>query len=239
MKVHKYKFCNIFEKNIPQLKKDILLVFNRYESRGGYKIVWEEFENVIDRPLKKFLKSIISNKLDIIKTKSKSTFPDWKIKWKGKLYAIDVKSGEDNKDPWYDMGRIDTFLKNHIEKYEAEFYITVKWKKILKNKIKVLDIYIEPFYKSVGYDSKSKGVKYRPYDGKLRPKSWDYFKKRKCYWKTKNAFLRGLKLAKKYRHTHYILNWANEMSSQEVKVIIKNLKKIASTKNQKALFPLS
>jgi len=220
-------FCQIFEANIPTLKTSILEAFNNYESKGGYKVIWEEFEDVIDEPLQKFLKSNFTSSLDVIKNKSKSSFPDWKVLCEGKIFAIDVKSGEDKMDPWYDMGRLDTFEEKHIKHYEQEYYITVKWKKE-KKKIKVVDIYIEPFYKSVGYDAKSKGVKFRPYDGKLRPKSWNDFTTRKSYWETKKDFLKGLSLSKKYRRNKFLSEWSKDMTSDEIEVILKKSPKIKS-----------
>lgn len=219
----KKDFCQIFETNIPTLKNSILKAFNKYESKGGYKVVWEEFEDVIHVPLTQFLNSNFS-RLTIIKAKTKSVFPDWRVIYDNSNFAIDVKSGEDKMDPWYDMGRLDTFEEKHIKHYKQEYYITVKWKKE-KKKIKVIDIYIEPFYKSVGYDAKSKGVKFRPYDGKLRPKSWNDFATGKGYWKTKVDFLRGLSLSKKYRRSKFLSEWAKDMTSDEIELLLKKSSK--------------
>ncbi len=218
-------FCQIFEQNIPTLKKDILVAFNKYESKGGYKVVWEEFEDVIDEPLTQFLKAHFSSPVEIERAKSKSVFPDWKVKWRGKIYAIDVKSGENVMDPWYDMGRLDTFEEKHIKKYEQEYYITIKWKKETV-RIVVLDVFITPFYHCMGCDSSSGGVKFRPYDGKLRPKKWDDFEAGKCYWETKTDFLEGLSKSKKYRRIILACGWAQEMTLEEIEVFFHKIEKI-------------
>lgn len=218
-------FSKIFDSIIPELKRTILKSFQEYDSKGGYKIVWEEFEDIINIPLNKLVLKAFPAPIDIIKTKTKSRFPDWTIIWRNKIYAIDVKSGENVMDPWYDMGRLDTFEKRHLAKYEDEYYITIKWKKE-KDKVKVLDTFIEPFYKSCGYDTNTKGIKFRPYDGKLRPKSWKDFETNKSYWNTKEQFLKGLSLSKKYRRTALILEWIKEMSLEELNTLKQSLAKI-------------
>lgn len=224
-KTAKASFSQIFDGIIPSLRQAILKSFQEYDSKGGYKIVWEEFEDVMNNPLHRSLTSTFPLPIEIIKTTTKSRFPDWTIKWNGKVYAIDVKSGEDVMDPWYDMGRLDTFEKRHLSKYEDEYYITVKWQKE-KDKIKVLDVFIEPFYKSCGYDANTKGIKFRPYDGKLRPKGWKDFESGKSYWSTKEEFLKGLALSKKCRRVALILEWVEEMNSEELKILKQSLTKI-------------
>jgi hypothetical protein len=50
-----------------------------------------------------------------------------------------------------------------------------------------------------GIRSECNGVKYRPYDGKLRPKDWTDFESNKTYWPTKEKFLEGIKNSQKHR----------------------------------------
>jgi hypothetical protein len=177
--------------------------------------VWEHFEDIIDPIIIRFLTQppLQISPRDIKKASSKSVYPDLKVKYQGKLYAIDVKSGEDCMDPWYDMGRLDTYEKKHIDKYEAEYYITVRWTG--RNPTRVIAVYIEPAHQSVGYKETYKGVLYRPYDGKIRPKSWEDFKKGKVYWKTKEDFRKGLNAAKMHRRVHYMTEWYDEMTSDQ------------------------
>lgn len=63
---------------------------------------------------------------------------------------------------------------------------------------------------TVGIREECRGVKYRPYDGKVRPKSWADFDNGVVYWKTKDAFLKGIEISKKYRMKELIKeHWKN------------------------------
>ena len=93
--------------------------------------------------------------------------------------------------------------------------------------------YIEAFYKSVGLHSGSGGVKYRPYDGKLRPKSWDDFANGKAYWNTIDEFREGLKASRTYRRIEMIGGWYKKMSPEE-KSTLKEL--LDDIDNQSELF---
>lgn len=62
------------------------------------------------------------------------------------------------------------------------------------------------FREVVGIREECKGVKYRPYDGKLRPKSWDDFENNKIYWATKKDFLTGIRNSIIHRWKENIIN---------------------------------
>lgn len=218
------KFSKYFEAAIPQLRKRLKNEFKKSQTQLGYRSVWEHFEDVINPIMITFLQQPPLNipARDIEVASSKSTYPDIKIKFEENSYAIDVKSGDDGKkDPWYDMGRLDTYEKNHLNKYAGEYCVTVRW----KNKIAphVIDIYIEPSHKSVGYNAMYKGIAYQPYSGKIRPKSWSDFESGYSHWKTIDDFKIGLRAAQKYRRIFYIDEWYKEMNEaqrQQVKKII-------------------
>ena len=216
-------FTTHFEAAIVKLKEKILLEFSSRVSELGFRSVWEHYEEVITSVLIDFLTSSPLNisESDIKTATSKSTYPDLKILFDSKSYAIDVKSGEQHKNPWYDIGRLDTYEEKHLEKYAGEYCITVQWKN--HGSPKVLDIFIEPTYKSVGYRPSYDGVLYRPYDGKLRPKSWSDFQKGYSHWENLEHFKKGLKAAKIHRQMNLILNWYKNMdlhNRQKVKEIL-------------------
>jgi hypothetical protein len=204
-----------FETAIPHLRQAILHGFSLHESQAGFRSIWEHFEEVINPILIEFLSNppLEIPLKDIIKARSKSIYPDLKINYQGKLYAIDIKSGEDGRNPWYDMGRVDTFEKSHLNVYEAEYYITVRWTG--RNPSRVINVYIEPSHQSVGYKDTYKGILYRPYDGKIRPKSWADFDQGRIYWKTKADFLQGLQKAKIHRRMFFMVEWYAEMTAPQ------------------------
>ena len=70
---------------------------------------------------------------------------------------------------------------------------------------------------TVGFNKKCKGVKFRPYDGKLRPKSWEEFDKGIIYWKTKADFLKGIETSKKYRWLLLTKEHSKQLSDEEKK----------------------
>lgn len=209
------EFIQYFEAGIPELKEKILDAFNTNISKSGFRIVWQHFEDIINPILVEFFQQPPLNIAThhIFATKSKSVYPDLKVKYKDKNYAVDVKSGEDKINPWYDIGRLDTYEEKHLEVYAAEYCITVKWSG--RPVSKVLDVYIEPTYKSVGYKASYNGVLYRPYDGKLRPKSWSDFEAGKSYWQSIEHFKQGLYAAKKHRRVALMTEWYRAMDYEE------------------------
>lgn len=220
------EFSKHLEKAIPKLKKDILAAFNKSQSQAGFRSIWEHFEDIINPVLIDFLTKppLSIPRADIIEASSKSVYPDLKVKYKNKIYALDVKSGEDVINPWYDIGRLDTYEEKHLQKYAAEYCITVKWQG--RPQSKVIDVFIEPTYKSVGYRTESKGVLYRPYDGKLRPKSWADFESGKSYWKDIEHFKQGLEASKNFRRISLIAEWYKEMNEAEKLKLKKTLENI-------------
>lgn len=217
------KFTEHLESLLPSLQSQILDEFRNQQTIQGYRSAWEHFEDVI-KPI--FISHLQQAPLNIPKNQireaqSKSVYPDLEITFEGNLYAIDIKSGEHGQNPWYDMGRLDTYEEKHIKKYAAEYCVTVRWSG--RNPPTVIQVYIEPSYKSAGYKDSYKGVLYRPYDGKIRPKSWEDFDKGVCYWSTEEEFKQGLEIAKIHRQMLYIIEWyrkMNEHQRKEVQVAI-------------------
>src|SRR6185369_16971942 len=184
--------CKKFEAAIPNLRARMMVEYKKPVPKMDYRLIWGHFESIALQILTECLKSPPFNipVADIISPTGKSTYPDLKVILGGARYAIDVKSGYSaKKDPWYDMGRLDTYEKEHLRKYKAEYYVTVRWKN--KKAPEVVDVYIEPVYQSVAYREKYKGVYYRPYDGKIRPKLWTEFEAGTSYFKNKEEFEKG------------------------------------------------
>jgi len=215
---------------VPELRLRILTAFRSQAAHTGFRSVWEYFEGVINPILISYLRqSPLSVPLsDIKEATSKSVYPDLRIRYKGGLFAIDVKSGEDHIDPWYDISRLDTYEERHLNKFSGEFSVVVRWKG--RDPVEVVDVYIEPTYRTVGYREKSNGVLCRPYDGKLRPKPWSYFEKGATFWRDLDHFRAGLAASKNFRRKSYILEWYAQMESGRRSALRRDLANIDSGK---------
>lgn len=99
------KFCRRFEAAIPKLRREILVGFQGRQTKAGFRSVWEHFEDVINPVLIRSLSNppLSVPRTDITIAKSKSVYPDLKVRYGKGVYAIDVKSGEDHINPWYDI----------------------------------------------------------------------------------------------------------------------------------------
>jgi hypothetical protein len=213
------KFCRHFEAAIPQLRQQILAGFQSQQTQAGFRSVWEHFEDVINPLLINFLTSppLSIPRVDIIEPKGKSTYPDLKVIYNNHKYAIDVKSGEFHKNPWYDIGRLETYEQNRLSKYKAEYSVVVRWRG--RKPIEVVNIYIEPVYKTIGYKAASDGISYRPYDGKIRPKPWIEFETGTSHWKNENHFKQGLISSLNYWRMSYIAKWYPEMEASQQQTV--------------------
>ena len=190
--------------------KKVTEAIKREIGKGGtlndYKIVWNQLQDIASSQIGKILlKNFPKCKITI--TKSKSTYPDIKMEYNGFIIAIDIKTSESAKDPWYDIARLDTIIKSRIDKYDEEYELVVKYDSKTKKFIKM---FFETLRDTVGLNPKSEGVKFRPYDGKLRPKTWAEFDSKKTYWKTKTKFLYGIEKSRKYRWRELLKGFSKE-----------------------------
>jgi hypothetical protein len=206
-------FKEEFERMMPMIRKDILKDFEGLKSPAGldYKTIWSHFQ----KTSAKRLTDVIAKRFpgaETHVTKTKSGFPDIKITYRNRVYAIDVKSGASKMDPWYDIARLDTIFKERLEKYDEEYDIVIKYD---QTNGMVENVFFEPMYKTVGKDPNSKGVKFRPYDGKLRPKSWEMFEKGEAYWASKVEFIEGVNRSLYYRMKIFIRRYWKELPEKE------------------------
>jgi hypothetical protein len=220
-------FDTTFGPTLASLRARLKSALGRHQFTGNYKVVWDEFEAIIEPLLVEHLVSVVPGLKpnQVQKASSKSVYPDFKVDYRDRLYAIDIKSGESTKDPWYDMGRLDTYKKDHLDKYAAEYCITIKWSGD-SGSVRVVDVYVEPTHASVGFNPRSDGIKYRPYDGKLRPKSWTDFDEGKVYWPNIEAFRVGLEKSMMYRRIEYIKAWYVQMDRKARAALRAELKEI-------------
>lgn len=221
--------------DVEALKKEILdlgpLIIEKVQtainqevsSNGGnldhYEIVWRQLQNIANREIKKLLEEQFP-KCKITIPTSKSTYPDLKFEIENYIFAIDIKSNESQKNPWYDIARLDTIISERIEKYDEEYELVVKYDSETKQ---LLNLYFEYLRCTVGKNGKSGGVKYRPYDGKLRPKTWEDFDNNICYWNSKEEFLEGIKKSQIYRWKVLISETLLKILNKEEKEEFKKL----------------
>jgi hypothetical protein len=178
-----------------------------------YITVWKEYEDQVCKLFLDYLKNNIE--FSFSKAKSKSVYPEVTIDVDGKKYAFDIKVSVDTQDPQYDIARLDTF-EDRMKKYTDEYEIVIKY----NINSGVVSVFIEKLKDVVGYHKKSKGVKYRPYDGKIRPKTWDDFEKNKTYFDNHEELLIGIKKSKMYRNKILVETWKKEFSSEDFKLIV-------------------
>jgi hypothetical protein len=160
-----------------------------------YEIVWRQIQIIAADEIKSILEDNFSG-CKITIPKSKSTYPDIKLEYQGEIFAIDIKVNEMQKNPWFDMARLDTIISERLEKYDEEWELVIKYDSETKKFIKA---YFNLFRDVVGIRKECEGVKYRPYDGKLRPKDWAVFESNETYWPSKDKFLEGIKNSQKHR----------------------------------------
>ena len=159
----------------------------------SYEIVWKQLQDIAALEIQRVLEENFKG-CKVTIARSKSTYPDVKVEIEGKTFAIDVKSNESQKDPWFDMARLDTIFAEKIEKYDEEWGLVIKYDSETK---KFLKAYFTLFREAVGIRGECNGVKYRPYDGKLRPKTWEDFEDSKVYWNSKHEFIEGIRYSQK------------------------------------------
>ena len=219
-------FCQTFEAAIPGLRQEILTAFKTQVSQVGYRSVWEHFEEIINPILIAFFTNspLLIARDQLKEATSKSVYPDLRIYYDDKIYAIDVKSGESTKNPWYDISRLDTYEETHLDKYAEEYSVVVRWSG--RASLRVEQVYIEPTYRTVGYRAQSKGVLYRPYDGKLRPKAWADFEAEYSYWQDKAHFREGLIASRDYRRRSYSIEWYKAMNETQKQALKEDLARI-------------
>ncbi len=223
-------FTKHFLAAVPKMRQEILARFRSHDTKTGFRSVWEHFEVIVNpiwvHHLKRPPLSIPLS--DIKEATSKSAYPDLKIRFQSYWFAVDVKSGEDHINPWYDISRLDTYEEKHLNKFAGEYSVVVRWKG--RNPVEVVDVYIEPTYQTVGYREASGGVSYRPYDGKLRPKPWADFEAGRTFWRDLNHFRVGLEASRSFRRKSYILEWYAQMNSKQRSALLADLAKIDSGK---------
>lgn len=208
---------------MPIIRESVYESFKGIESKQNYKIIWDHFQRTAIEKIVSIVKEEFPS-AEIKVATSKSTYPDIKITYRRDVFAIDIKSNESGKEPWYDIARLDTIFEKRLEKYAEEYDIVIKYD---RDTGKVENIFFEQMYRTVGINRKSGGVKYRPYDGKLRPKSWEMFETGKAYWNSKEEFIQAVWKSLNYRRRKYIEQWWKELPKEDKEELKKLLCKSA------------
>lgn len=159
------------------------------------EIAWKKLQVVAVKEIEAILRKRVSNAKITIPT-AKSVYPDIKIENIDGIFAIDIKSNELQKDPWFDMGRLDTLEEERMDKFTEEWEIVIQYDSETK---KYMKSYFNLFREVVGRRDEINGIKYRPYDGKVRPKSWAAFEQNVIYWTSKEEFKDALDRSLKHR----------------------------------------
>ena len=188
------------EKKIQELKPAIIenvssKLVKIKEGTQDVAIAWKKMQDVSVKEIIKLLSEQLND--SIINTpSSKSTYPDIRIENAEGLFAIDIKANEDSKNPWFDMARLDTIFSERINKYTEEWEFVIRFD---SSNGKFIKAYFNLFREVVGVREECNGVKYRPYDGKIRPKTWEDFDNNIIHWKTKESFYKGVENSLKFR----------------------------------------
>lgn len=182
----------------------------------NYQIAWKQLQDISAKVIIDILTERLPDNTIISVSKGKSTYPDIKIKTPEGYFAIDIKGNESSKEPWFDMARLDTLTKERLDKYVEEWELVIKYNSDTKEFIKA---YFLLFREAVGIREECKGLKYRPYDGKVRPKSWLDFENEIIYWNNDEEFKIGLMNSIEHRwfsniKTHLIPNLSDEQKER-------------------------
>lgn len=188
------------EKIITELTSKILEVVNPKlaaitEGTTDVAIAWKKMQDVAAAEIINVLAKHLPESKHSSPT-AKSTYPDIKIVNAEGQFAIDIKVNENSKDPWFDMARLDTMMADRIERYVEEWEFVIRFD---SSNGKFIKAYFNLFREVVGIRTECNGIKYRPYDGKVRPKSWADFDNNKIYWESKEKFLEGIERSLKHR----------------------------------------
>lgn len=207
----------------PTIVKNVTTAINKEIEDVGdldhYDIVWKQLQTIAIKQIKLILQDNFAG-CKIPTLKSKSTYPDIKMEYQGGVFAIDIKSNECQKNPWFDMARLDTIIIERIESFDEEWELVLKYDSQTKRFLKA---YFNLFREVVGIREECNGVKYRPYDGKLRPKSWDDFENNTIYWATKKDFLKGIRNSIIHRWKENIANILIPLLTYDEKADFKKL----------------
>lgn len=188
------------EKIITELKSKIieevsLKLTAITEGTTDVAIAWKKMQDVAANEIRSLLIIYLPDS-EITSPVTKSTYPDIKIVNSEGQFAIDIKVNENSKDPWFDMARLDTMMVDRIEKYVEEWEFVIRFD---SSDGKFIKAYFNLFREVVGIRNECNGIKYRPYDGKVRPKSWPDFDNNIIHWETKEKFLEGIEKSLKHR----------------------------------------
>lgn len=195
----------------------------------SYEIVWKQLQDIAAEQVRIILEREIPD-ISIVIPASKSTYPDIKIISGKDQYAIDIKCSEIQKNPWYDMARLDTINAKRHSLYQEEWELLIQYDSKTK---RFLKCYFGLFREFVGYNKLCKGIKFRPYDGKVRPKTWDEFEKGIVHWKSQEEFLHGVRNSQIQRWKSNIANHLVPILTEDEKVefidILKGITKVHDT----------
>lgn len=182
----------------------------------NYQIAWKQLQDISAEVIIDILNKRLPNDVTISTPVGKSTYPDIKIITPNGDFAIDIKGNESSKEPWFDMARLDTLEQERLNKYVEEWELVIKYDSATKEFIKA---YFLLFREAVGIRSDCNGIKYRPYDGKVRPKNWNDFENEVVYWKTDKKFRIGLMNSIQHRwftniQEHLVPNLSDEQKER-------------------------
>jgi len=184
------------------------------QNNQNYEVVWKEYQTQVCDKFIEYLKE--NGYTNISVTVKKSTYPEFTVVEGKDKYAFDVKVSVDTQNPSYDIARLDTF-STRLNEYKNEYEVIVKY----NINSGVAAVYFESLYNVIGIHRNTKGmVKFRPYDGKVRPKTWEDFDNNKSYFNSKSELIQGIKKAKIFRNKQLAESWKNEFTNEEYQLII-------------------
>jgi hypothetical protein len=211
------------EKTINELKPRIIEVVSpklaKIEGTKDVAIAWKKMQDVAAKEIISLISQHLPDSV-ITSPTSKSTYPDIKIVNTEGQFAIDIKANEDSKQPWFDMGRMDTMLKTRMSKYIQEWEFVIRFDSSNGQFIKA---YFNLLREIAGIRNECDGVKFRPYDGQVRPKSWNDLDNEVVYWDSKEKFITGLNKSIKHRWKMNIKNHLVPKLSSDEKQEFKKL----------------
>lgn len=193
--------------------RDYLL--NQTQNHQNYEVVWKEYQTQVCEVMVEFFNNHGYSEIKV--TQTKSTYPEFIVFDGVDLYAFDVKVSIDTQQPAYDIARLDTFEKSRLQKYHTEYEVVIKYSVTSG----VVSVYLDELHNIIGTHHGCNGVvKFRPYDGKVRPKSWEDFEKGVSHFSNKQALILGIKAAQMKRDKDILESMKKRYTNEEFNYII-------------------
>jgi hypothetical protein len=202
---------------------------------GSYSIDWQKIEKPAIEILQSEIQAIFSDSVQFEPANNKNKYPDLKITYLGKNYAIDIKSVYFNGElsSRNDLGTMFSYVEKK-EKYSQQFFLFIRY---IKNPdgsdtYKIKDVFLNFFWQDVGQRSDRESAEYREKDGNLRPKPWRMFEANQSHYPTEKEFEIALNKAGVIRAKNIIRKQIRLLSNADLNALLQQINQLLDKRKQ-------